>query len=669
MHTIQELGTNVPAFLAKLWRLVEDPKNKDLICWSPTGKSFFIRNQAKFASELLPYYYKHNNMPSFVRQLNMYGFHKIVSVELGGLKCDKDEMEFAHQYFIRGNPGLLEHIKRKIASSKTQDAAHSGIKPELMNKMLTEVRNMKGRQEDLDSRIGAIKNENEAMWRELAMLRQKHIKQQQIVNKLIHFFVSMCQSSRSSGLHPVKRQYPRLMIDDLKHKERKLSKAQTSPTGPVIHELDSSEPDLDSEYIVDEMLENENPAVHSLQEHVVSSIDDSMDTVHLPDTSVQLENDIQIKHRSSTMKKHSKDKKKRKNKVPIKILIPPLGNGGKPREELHMLNIPTVPREKTMTTVLKKDSVGSKTVVPMATVRSSKLAAMAANMNTTQEFDTDTSADVEDDGTEAGDDVSIVKLEEFLNEPDMVTRDNVKNQIKNGENSNSTLNKMNKGFNQTDSKNVFMADNYVQNSENKASKCSQQWGQSRQKAGTSSSKDLSLSCVNSSGMSEANYRLEPTEEMDSHVELIQHDLDNVRDNLREVLRENCNFDVNAICELFGDDSLAFGLPVNPELNPHCDKDDYDTLSDGNGSAGGELMTYNPSTGLLEAFDDMIDVNTSSSWVPLSPPTTSDLSANDLHTQLSTPNLYTDPSDDPLSIEDNKISLLDSLVKTNMNPSS
>lgn len=59
------------------------------------------------------------------------------------------------------------------------------------------------------------------------------------------------------------------------------------------------------------MLENENPAIHSPQEHIDSSIDDSMETVHLADTSAQLEDDIQIKHRSSTMKKHSsKDKKK-----------------------------------------------------------------------------------------------------------------------------------------------------------------------------------------------------------------------------------------------------------------------------------------------------------------------------------------------------------------------
>ncbi|EFN62506.1 Heat shock factor protein [Camponotus floridanus] len=54
-------------------------------------------------------------MASFVRQLNMYGFHKKVSVELGGLKCDKDEMEFAHQFFHKAHPYLLEHIKRKVS--------------------------------------------------------------------------------------------------------------------------------------------------------------------------------------------------------------------------------------------------------------------------------------------------------------------------------------------------------------------------------------------------------------------------------------------------------------------------------------------------------------------------------------------------------------------------
>lgn len=95
--------------------------------------SFTIRDQARFARELLPLYYKHNNMASFVRQLNMYGFHKVVSVDSGGLKVDKDEMEFAHMYFLQGQEFLLEHIKRKIPISKQEETKHT--KPEVLSRV------------------------------------------------------------------------------------------------------------------------------------------------------------------------------------------------------------------------------------------------------------------------------------------------------------------------------------------------------------------------------------------------------------------------------------------------------------------------------------------------------------------------------------------------------
>ena len=45
MHTFSETGAGVPAFLAKLWRLVEDPETNNLICWSKVSITFlFIGN-------------------------------------------------------------------------------------------------------------------------------------------------------------------------------------------------------------------------------------------------------------------------------------------------------------------------------------------------------------------------------------------------------------------------------------------------------------------------------------------------------------------------------------------------------------------------------------------------------------------------------------------------
>ena len=42
------------------------------------------------------------------------GFRKVVNIEHGGLKVERDDMEFAHQYFIRDQESLLENIKRKV---------------------------------------------------------------------------------------------------------------------------------------------------------------------------------------------------------------------------------------------------------------------------------------------------------------------------------------------------------------------------------------------------------------------------------------------------------------------------------------------------------------------------------------------------------------------------
>lgn len=64
------------------------------------------------------------------------------------------------------------------------EEGRTGTKPELINKVLADVTSMKGRQDSLDSQLSTMKRENEVLWREVAILREKHRKQQQIVNKV-----------------------------------------------------------------------------------------------------------------------------------------------------------------------------------------------------------------------------------------------------------------------------------------------------------------------------------------------------------------------------------------------------------------------------------------------------------------------------------------------------
>lgn len=68
------------------------------------------------------------------------GFHKITSIDNGGLKFDRDDMEFSHPCFLRGHSYLLENIKRKIAHPKQMEDKGL-LKSETVNKVLNEVGN------------------------------------------------------------------------------------------------------------------------------------------------------------------------------------------------------------------------------------------------------------------------------------------------------------------------------------------------------------------------------------------------------------------------------------------------------------------------------------------------------------------------------------------------
>ncbi|EJF58107.1 hypothetical protein DICSQDRAFT_139749 [Dichomitus squalens LYAD-421 SS1] len=106
------LGTN--NFVTKLYQMINDPKSSQFINWTEHGTSFVVSNVGEFSRTILGSHFKHNNFSSFVRQLNMYGFHKINRTPRAQrTSAEVQTWEFSHHKFLRGRPDLLEEIKRK----------------------------------------------------------------------------------------------------------------------------------------------------------------------------------------------------------------------------------------------------------------------------------------------------------------------------------------------------------------------------------------------------------------------------------------------------------------------------------------------------------------------------------------------------------------------------
>ncbi|KAJ1734368.1 Heat shock transcription factor [Coemansia biformis] len=117
----------VTPFLNKLYNMVDDSASDDHIRWSAEGNSFVVVRHEDFAKEVLPRFFKHNNFSSFVRQLNMYGFHKVPHLQQGGLMADSpdaESWEFSNENFQRGQPDLLHFIRRKKGNKDSAAAAH-----------------------------------------------------------------------------------------------------------------------------------------------------------------------------------------------------------------------------------------------------------------------------------------------------------------------------------------------------------------------------------------------------------------------------------------------------------------------------------------------------------------------------------------------------------------
>ncbi|KAL7665439.1 hypothetical protein ABC855_g1032 [[Candida] zeylanoides] len=116
------------AFVHKLYSMLSDAKLSHLIWWTAAAEqNTFALFPGKEFAHALTGYFKHGNVASFVRQLHMYGFHKVSdpaphAPHAGGADETPPVWEFKHSSgkFKKDDEHSLVYIKRRSSSNSSR---------------------------------------------------------------------------------------------------------------------------------------------------------------------------------------------------------------------------------------------------------------------------------------------------------------------------------------------------------------------------------------------------------------------------------------------------------------------------------------------------------------------------------------------------------------------
>jgi len=120
------MSSELPQFIVKLHRILGDLRYESIVSWGPASETVLIKDVLKFANTVLPVYFKHTNMSSFVRQLNKYDFHKLKNGTELKQKYGKNAWEFVNCNFKRDREDLLHLITIKNKTQKAMEDCREG---------------------------------------------------------------------------------------------------------------------------------------------------------------------------------------------------------------------------------------------------------------------------------------------------------------------------------------------------------------------------------------------------------------------------------------------------------------------------------------------------------------------------------------------------------------
>ncbi|GAD92100.1 heat shock transcription factor [Paecilomyces variotii No. 5] len=235
----------IPPFVQKLSSFLDESKNTDLIRWSDDGNSFIVLDEDEFAKTLIPELFKHNNYASFVRQLNMYGFHKKVGLSDNSMRAserkNKSPSEYSNPYFKRGHPDLLWLIQKpknvpgqggKSGKGNARMKAEDGdenegeeygedgapgqndrsrargqlsltgagyLQKEQLSGVYRELQAIRQQQQIISSTINKLRREHEQLYAQAATFQEQHTRHENSINAILTFLATVYNRSLQDG--------------------------------------------------------------------------------------------------------------------------------------------------------------------------------------------------------------------------------------------------------------------------------------------------------------------------------------------------------------------------------------------------------------------------------------------------------------------------------------
>ncbi|KAG2231607.1 hypothetical protein INT48_006693, partial [Thamnidium elegans] len=186
--------------------MVDDHTTDELIRWSDDGLSFIVVRHEEFAKKVLPRFFKHSNFSSFVRQLNMYGFHKVPHLQNGVLSTEgeTERWEFSNPHFQRNQPDLLLLVTRK----KGRDPEEKETGTIDLHHILDEIAAIKKHQMSISNELKNVQTDNQVLWQENVASRERHHRHQETIDKILRFLASVFSSDKNKHVViPRKRRY------------------------------------------------------------------------------------------------------------------------------------------------------------------------------------------------------------------------------------------------------------------------------------------------------------------------------------------------------------------------------------------------------------------------------------------------------------------------------